>query len=173
MRLKIGFLSFFIFLTGCFSILQAASHFESNLDLKFESNQDLKSESNPEMETVRDTAIALSEVAVVAHIKQKNDLRLEPLSSSVLKMGSIEREQVVSLNDFSYYTPNLYIPEYGSKMTSSIYVRGLGRRMDNPAVGLYVDNIPYLNKNGFDTDLWDIMRMEVLRGPQSTRSWII
>ena len=160
MRLKVGFLSFFIFLTGCFSILQAASHFESN--------QDLKLESNPEMETVRDTAIALSEVAVVAHIKQKNDLRLEPLSSSVLKMGNIEREQVVSLNDFSYYTPNLYIPEYGSKMTSSIYIRGLGSRMDNPAVGLYVDNIPYLNKNGFDTDLWDIMRMEVLRGPQST-----
>ena len=152
MRFKVGLLSFFVLLASCYSNLQAANHFE------------LKSE----IESVRDTAIALSEVAVVAHIKQKSDLRLEPLSSSVLKMGSIEREQVMSLNDFSNYTPNLYIPEYGSKMTSSIYIRGLGSRMDNPAVGLYVDNIPYLNKNGFDTDLWDIMRMEVLRGPQST-----
>ncbi len=116
----------------------------------------------------RDTAISLSEVAVVAQLKQKSDLRLEPLSSSVLKMGNIERGQISSLNDFSYYTPNLYIPDYGSKITSSIYVRGLGSRIDNPAVGLYVDKIPYLNKNGFDSDLWDIMRMEVLRGPQST-----
>ena len=118
----------------------------------------------------RDTAISLSEVAVVAQLKQKSDLRLEPLSSSVLKMGNIERGQISSLNDFSYYTPNLYIPDYGSKITSSIYVRGLGSRIDNPAVGLYVDKIPYLNKNGFDSDLWDIMRMEVLRGPQSTDS---
>ncbi len=117
---------------------------------------------------VRDTAIVLSEIAVVAQLKQRENLRLEPLSSSVIKMGAIERGQVVSLNDFSHYTPNLYIPDYGSKITSSIYVRGLGSRIDNPAVGLYVDKIPYLNKNGFDTDLWDVMRMEVLRGPQST-----
>lgn len=123
----------------------------------------------PETEKpVRDTAVALSEVAVVAQLKQKNNLRLEPLSSSVITLGTIERARIVSLNDFSHYTPNLYIPDYGSKMTSSIYVRGLGSRIDNPAVGLYVDNVPYLNKNGFDTDLWDIMRMEVLRGPQST-----
>ncbi len=116
----------------------------------------------------QDTVTLLEEVAVVAHLKQKNDLRLEPLSSSVLKMGEIEGRRVATLNDFSAYTPNLYIPDYGSKMTSSIYVRGLGSRIDNPAVGLYIDQIPYLNKNGFDTDLWDIMRMEVLRGPQST-----
>lgn len=116
----------------------------------------------------QDTVTVLDEVAVVAHLKQKNDLRVEPLSSSVLKMGEIESRKVATLNDFSAYTPNLYIPDYGSKITSSIYVRGLGSRIDNPAIGLYVDQIPYLNKNGFDTDLWDIMRMEVLRGPQST-----
>ena len=61
---------------------------------------------------VRDTAISLSEVAVVAQLKQKNDLRLEPLSSSVLKMGNIERRQISSLNDFSYYTPNVQLSPY-------------------------------------------------------------
>lgn len=116
----------------------------------------------------RDTTVNLNEIAVVADLKQKSNLRLEPLSSSVFNMGTIERERITGLNEFSSYTPNLYIPDYGSKMTSTIYVRGLGSRIDNPAVGLYVDRIPYLNKNGFDTDLWDIMRMEVLRGPQST-----
>lgn len=166
MYFKIGFLSFCILLASCFSRVHAATDFlNGNNDLK---DAGMGTGFMAEPESVRDTAVVLSEVAVVAHIKQKSDLRLEPLSSSVLKMGNIEREQVISLNDLSYYTPNLYIPDYGSRMTSSIYVRGLGSRMDNPAVGLYVDNIPYLNKNGFDTDLWDIMRMEVLRGPQST-----
>ena len=119
-------------------------------------------------ENKKDTITVLSEVAVVAKMKQKNNLREDPLSSTTIKLGEIERRQVVSLHDASMQTPNLHIPNYGSKMTSSIYIRGLGSRIDHPAIGMYVDNIPYLNKNGFDTDLWDIMRIEVLRGPQST-----
>ena len=122
----------------------------------------------PEKINTKDTAVALSEVAVVAQLKQKNNLRLEPLSSSTITLGTIEKQNIISLSDFSHYTPNLYIPEYGSKMTSSIYIRGLGSRIDHPAIGLYVDKIPLFNKNSFDTDLWDIMRLEVLRGPQST-----
>ena len=131
---------------------------------KGEAIRNCREEINPE----KDTVTALAEVAVVARMKQKNDLRQEPLSATVIKLGEIERKQVASLSDMASLTPNLYIPQYGSKMTSSIYVRGLGSRIDHPAVGLYVDNVPFLNKNGFDSDLWDIMRMEVLRGPQST-----
>ena len=104
----------------------------------------------------------------MAKMKQKNNLREESLSSTTIKLGEIERNQVVSLQDAAMQVPNLHIPNYGSKMTSSIYMRGLGSRIDHPAVGMYVDNVPYLNKNGFDADLWDVMRMEVLRGPQST-----
>ena len=118
--------------------------------------------------TGKDTVTALSEVAVVAKMKQKNDLRQESLSSTTIKLGDIERKQIVSLQDASSQVPNLHIPQYGSRMTSSIYVRGLGSRIDHPAVGMYVDNIPLMNKNSFDAALWDIMRMEVLRGPQST-----
>ena len=126
------------------------------------------SASDIEVKEKQDSVTQLSEIAVIAKAKQKNDLRLEPLSATVIKLGDIERKQIVGLSDLSYQTPNLYIPDYGSKMTSSIYVRGLGSRIDNPAVGLYVDNVPLLNKNGYDFDMWDIMRMEVLRGPQST-----
>lgn len=124
--------------------------------------------ANAESKIKRDSVNALSEVAVVAKAKQRNNLREEPLSATILKLEGIERKKVNSLTDLANQTPNLYIPNYGSKMTSSIYVRGLGSRIDNPAVGMYIDNIPFLNKNGFDLDMWDIMRMEVLRGPQST-----
>ncbi len=67
----------------------------------------------------------------------------------------------------SLVTPNFYMPDYGSRMTSSIYVRGLGARMDQPVVGLSVDNIPYLNKDNYDFDIADIESIEVLRGAQS------
>lgn len=63
--------------------------------------------------------------------------------------------------------PNFYMPDYGSRMTSSIYVRGLGSRMDQPVVGLTVDNIPYLNKDTYDFEIADIESIEVLRGAQS------
>ena len=116
----------------------------------------------------KDSSLALPEISVVAQIKQKSNLRNEPVSSSVLNFAEVEKRGVQTLHDLSLFTPNLYMPEYGSKMTSSIYIRGLGSRMDNAAVGIYVDRMPVLNKNGFDTDLWDITRIELLRGPQST-----
>lgn len=67
----------------------------------------------------------------------------------------------------SLVAPNFYMPDYGSRMTSSIYVRGLGARIDQPVVGLTVDNIPYLNKDNYDFDVTDIENIEVLRGAQS------
>ena len=69
--------------------------------------------------------------------------------------------------DISLVAPNFYMPDYGSRMTSSIYVRGLGARIDQPVVGLTIDNIPYLNKDSYDFDVCDIAEIEVLRGAQS------
>lgn len=87
---------------------------------------------------------------------------------STIRMQRIEQEQQVTYKDLSGIVPNLYIPDYGSKMTSSIYLRGLGARIDNPVLGVYVDGIGTANKNSYDTDLFDIRSMQVYRGPQGT-----
>ena len=59
------------------------------------------------------------------------------------------------------------MPDYmGQKLTSAIYIRGIGARSSGQSVGLYVDNVPYLDKSTFDFELTDIQRIEVLRGPQ-------
>ncbi len=89
-----------------------------------------------------------------------------PISQFFIKR--IEQEKRIAIKDFSAIVPNLYIPDYGSKMTSSIYIRGLGTRIDNPVVGMYIDGIGIANKNGFDADLYDIRSLEVYRGPQGT-----
>ena len=116
-----------------------------------------------------DTLQSIEQVTVVAPAaKQTFSLRRQPISSTVLSPAAIERERVLSVKDLSAVVPNFYQPDYGSRMTSSIYVRGFGARIDQPVVGVNVDEIPYLNKNSYDFDLFDIARIEVLRGPQGT-----
>ncbi|MCI9608218.1 MAG: TonB-dependent receptor [Muribaculaceae bacterium] len=109
----------------------------------------------------------VGEVTVTA-IKQKADLTLHPLASTVINRRQVERLNIATVKGASEIAPNFYIPDYGSRMTSSIYVRGIGARIDQPVVGLNVDNVPFLNKDNYDFDLPDIARMEIIRGPQST-----
>ena len=114
-----------------------------------------------------DTTIVVDRVQVSA-VKQGLVLRSEPVASTILGERTVARQHVDAVKRLTDLVPNLHIPDYGSRMTSSIYVRGLGARIDHPAIGMNIDNVPVMNKNAFDTELADIERIEVLRGPQST-----
>lgn len=109
----------------------------------------------------------LDELNVVA-IKQVDLLREDAVSATVIGRSEIEELSISGMKTASNVIPNFYIPDYGSRITSSIYVRGIGARMDQPAVGLNVDNVPYMNKDAYDFDIADIASIEMLRGPQST-----
>lgn len=110
----------------------------------------------------------MDEVIVTSSTKETNNLRLLPGSVSILSPQAISGHQIDALKDISSFVPNLYMPDYGSKMTSAVYIRGIGARSSGQSIGLYVDNVPYLDKSTFDFELNDIQRMEVLRGPQGT-----
>ncbi len=114
-----------------------------------------------------DTLLNVEQVNV-SSIKQGLNLRTEAISSTVLNMQEVEKQGVTDMKAVSTLAPNFFIPDYGSRITSSIYVRGLGARIDQSVVGFNVDNVPFINKNGFDFEIMDIERVEVLRGPQST-----
>ncbi len=111
--------------------------------------------------------LSLEEVTVTA-IKQSADMRTQATALTVIGRQEAERNQVLSVKSAADLTPNMFTPDYGSRMTSTIYVRGIGTRIDQPAVGLTVDNVPVMTKENYDMDLMDISRMEVLRGPQNT-----
>jgi outer membrane receptor protein involved in Fe transport len=113
-----------------------------------------------------DEAIALDEVVVSS--KEGQELRKIPTSVSIFSEAKIEKEKIGGVRGLSTFVPNLFIPDYGSKYTSAIYIRGVGSRLGNSAIGMYVDNVPYLDKTSFDFDFFDISRVEVLRGPQGT-----
>ena len=113
--------------------------------------------------------IVVDDVSIIASApKQHFGLSKEPISSSVVNLSLIEREGVRSVKDLSAMMPNFYQPDYGSRMTSSIYVRGFGARIDQPVIGMMVDGVAYMNKNNYDFDMFDVARVELLRGPQST-----
>ena len=80
-----------------------------------------------------------------------------------LKINGIYRP-----NSLSSIVPGLHIPDYGASMTSTIYLRGMGSRMENPVMGLYIDGIPVIDKNMYDFDWQGINRAIILLGPQGT-----
>jgi len=111
--------------------------------------------------------VELSEVVVGA---SKDNLKLKemPASVSFLTNRRLEANHVMALPDASVVVPNLFMPDYGSKLTSPVYIRGIGSRINAPSVGLYVDGVPYFEKAAFNFDFFDVERIEVLRGPQGT-----
>ena len=100
----------------------------------------------------------------------KSVIPVERMSSPVTEVYMLDMTErgVDSPKKLSAIVPNLHIPDYGSAMTSSIYLRGFGSRMENPVLGFYIDDVPILNKNAYDIDMLDIRRAVVFRGPQGT-----
>ena len=112
--------------------------------------------------------VDIEEIVVIAAPKENRKLRELPMASTLLSQKDMQANQIKSVKNLSAIVPNLFIPDYGSKLTTSIYIRGIGSRINTPSVGLYVDNIPYIDKSAFDFNYCDIERIDILRGPQGT-----
>ena len=110
----------------------------------------------------------LDEVVFVPLNKESKGLRFQPVSSSVLTGKEMNNLGIRDLRDISNYVPAFVMPDYGARFTSSIYVRGIGSRVNSPSMGIYVDDIPLMNKSAFNSHVWQLDRVDVLRGPQGT-----
>lgn len=110
----------------------------------------------------------VDEAVVVASPKETTSLRNQPISATLFNNEQLTALQVNSVKQLSVFAPNLFMPDYGSRITSAAYIRGVGSRMNTPAVGLYVDNVPYTDKSAYDFSFIDVERVDVLRGPQGT-----
>jgi iron complex outermembrane receptor protein len=110
----------------------------------------------------------IDEIVVVSQPKELFKLRQQSLSSSLYTGKEMNALGVRDLRELSSYVPSFVMPNYGSRLTSSIYVRGIGSRVNSPAVGIYEDGIPLMSKSAFNSHLYQIDRIDVLRGPQGT-----
>ncbi|MDR1357053.1 MAG: TonB-dependent receptor [Tannerellaceae bacterium] len=128
--------------------------------------QEAKADSIEPNDTIK--TYNIGEVVVTSSTKETNELHLLPGSVSLISPNAVAERRINALKDITSLVPNLYIPDYGARLTSAIYIRGVGARSSGQSVGLYVDDAPYPDKSSFDFELADVQRIEVLRGPQGT-----
>ena len=110
----------------------------------------------------------LTPAIVTAVVKENTPLRESPLSSTSINGETLELTGSTNLKKAATLVPGFYMPAYGSRLTAATYVRGVGSRSGSPAVGLYVDGIPFIEKTAYDFGFLGVERVDVLRGPQGT-----
>lgn len=125
----------------------------------------VKAQTNPAQDTIKH--YQLEDIEIKSPKYNRNVFEI-PAAATMVPERLIENNKIQNLTDISAVVPNFFMPDYGSKLTSPVYIRGVGNRINTPSVGLYVDGIPYFEKSAFNFDFFDVERIEVLRGPQGT-----
>ena len=114
---------------------------------------------------VQDTLLQPASVTALKEVVSPDRIA-SPIS--IIRKEELYRRGTYRPNMMSGILPGLHIPAYGASLTSTIYLRGLGSRMENPAMGLYLDGIPVVDKNAYDFDWEGIRNVTMVRGPQGT-----
>ena len=117
---------------------------------------------------------SLDEIVVTAS-KRVSTVQNTPISISAVTGGDLQARGVASLATLAQGTPGVSLKSEGPSQTE-IEMRGMTSSGGNSAtVGFYLDDIPLVGpasaQNGhvvIDPDLYDLARIEILRGPQGT-----
>ncbi|HPF74709.1 MAG: TonB-dependent receptor [Rhodanobacteraceae bacterium] len=115
---------------------------------------------------------ALGAVSVTAR-KREETLQEVPIAVSAFTPYELERLNVNDIGDLDAQVPNLTIyAARGSNTTVTAYIRGIGQADPlwgvDPGVGIYLDDVYIARPQGALLDVFDVGRIEVLRGPQGT-----
>jgi iron complex outermembrane recepter protein len=114
--------------------------------------------------------IHLDPVSVIAQKRDQQILDV-PAAISVVGADFIEKANITELGQLSSYTPGLFINEQGANRPSFI-IRGLTSEEVSPSaqprVSVYYNNVPINRANGASVELFDMDRVEVLKGPQNS-----
>ena len=109
---------------------------------------------------------------LVTATKRERTLQDTPVAVSVTSAETIERAQIRDLRDLQTVVPSLSVGQRQSAANTNFFIRGFGNGANNagiePSVGVFVDNVYRSRTASQITDLPDVQRIEVLRGPQST-----
>ena len=108
---------------------------------------------------------------VVTAEKTPEDPLDVPISLTVLTEEELRDAQISSIAEVAANVPNFYFTP-GDRVFNLYSVRGIGNSSNilvRDAVSFYIDDVPYDNVHQFfPGELFDLERIEVLRGPQST-----
>src|ERR1700722_8922040 len=114
----------------------------------------------------------LAEIVVTARRRAEN-LQDVPLAVTALSADTLQRDAVTSLADLNSFVPNLKIStDRATSSTINVYIRGVGQSDPlwgfEPGVGVYIDDVYMARPQAALLDVYDVDRLEILRGPQGT-----
>lgn len=114
---------------------------------------------------------AIEDVIVTA--QRRDDLQQDvPVAISAFGSAELNALGIGDIGDFALTVPSLRItPFLGDKATLGVFIRGVGnddpaQPTRDPAVGVYLNGIYIARSSGLTSEIADLERIEVLRGPQ-------
>ncbi|RSU41340.1 TonB-dependent receptor [Sphingomonas koreensis] len=126
-------------------------------------------QETPATETAAEET-APGEIVVTAR-RRAESLQDVPIAISAYDSTALSNLQADQLSGIQYATPNLYLDQ-GDAGNAVIYIRGVGQNdslaFADPGVGVYVDDVFIARSQAAFLDVFDVERIEVLRGPQGT-----
>ena len=110
---------------------------------------------------------------IVTATRQETSLQKTPIAVSVFSQAQLDRQQVNNPADLQRFVPSLQFNKQAEANAVLITLRGIGNdnsftESADPEVALYIDGIYAATVQGGTALLYDLERLEVLRGPQGT-----
>lgn len=113
-----------------------------------------------------DESLGLEEIVVTARMRSES-IQKVPVSVSAFSAKNLQDAQVNGVSDFIGMTPNVSINQSQSAGVSFLTIRGISQvRNGESPVATVVDGVLQVTSRQFTQDLFDVERIEVLRGPQ-------
>ena len=112
----------------------------------------------------------IEEFIVTARMREEQ-LQEAPVTVNVIKGDSLSPRRINDADDLASVFPNLSL-KVASPINTGFSIRGVGtdnfHSNANPAVGFYMDEISLITPFTGEYPLFDIERVEIMRGPQNT-----
>jgi iron complex outermembrane receptor protein len=112
------------------------------------------------------------DIVVTARRREETLLNV-PVAVTAFSAAKLERNGALDLTDLQNITPNTTLKDArGTNSTLAAFIRGVGQQDPVPGfeagIGIYLDDV-YLNRpQAAVLDIYDVDRIEILRGPQGT-----
>ncbi len=115
---------------------------------------------------------SLDKIIVTAR-KREETLQEVPVAVTAFTPEALEKLNVQDIGDIAGQVPNTTVyAARGSSSTVTAYIRGIGQADPlwgvDPGVGIYLDDVYIARPQGALLDVFDVERIEVLRGPQGS-----
>ncbi|MBY6191151.1 TonB-dependent receptor [Microbulbifer agarilyticus] len=114
----------------------------------------------------------LEEVTVTAQ-KREQSLQEVPVAVSAISEAQLMDNGITDMTEIQKMSPNTTLQvSRGTNSTLTAFIRGIGQQDPlwgyEPGVGIYIDDVYIARPQGAVMDVFDVERIEVLRGPQGT-----